>query len=53
MAEQGIWSGEEGTGEPWSWGDLELLAGGEVQEGGGSGGGGGGGGGGEVVGVGV
>lgn len=42
VAEQGIWSGDEGIGGTWSCGDLELLGGGEVEEGGE-----------EVVGVGV
>lgn len=41
--EQGLWSGDEGMGGTWSCGDLELLGGGEVEEGGGE----------EVVGVGV
>lgn len=42
--EQGLWSGDEGMGGTWSCGGLELLGGGEVEEGGG---------GEEVVGVGV
>lgn len=44
-AEQELCSGDEGMGEAWSCGDLELFGGGEVEEVGGGGE--------EVVGVGV
>lgn len=40
---QGLWSGDEGMGGTCSCGDLELLGGGEVEEGGGE----------DVIGVGV
>lgn len=33
--EQGLWSRDEGMGGTWSCGGLELLGGGEVEEGGG------------------
>lgn len=44
----GLWSGDEGMGGTWSWGVLELLGGGEIDEEGREGGGGE-----EAVGVGV